>query len=348
MEILSQNIFELQQKIISNIIHDIPIILANDEDSIYILVKDLTEEMNNFINTGETGSDIYELHVFSDEYEQKLIDMWNAAGFSHTYRSQKIDYMDNNSTIIKYLKVTNPQSGLSISFIPWFMAPDRPYPVFTYIFASWHYANSAQKSLRLSAIATGEVFGASSFHKSTVSRNIKAMSDILSKIHFDRPLSVIEPKIPLLESAAEISPLESVSEIMPPENRADPTSATGIIERATKLLTSCMSVETLVKECGINAGRAPTPIRGANAISYALSNIPDELSKVIIDKEPIIKGSCDTRKRPPSEHRKRMPAKKIRQNFVASERKKQIRLDFIAICRVIVIDAAVTFHRFLI
>jgi hypothetical protein len=61
-----------------------------------------------------------------------------------------------SSVIIKYLQVLNPKTDVSISLIPWFLLSGRPYPVFIYIYANWHYESFGKKSMKQSAIATGK------------------------------------------------------------------------------------------------------------------------------------------------------------------------------------------------
>jgi len=65
----------------------------------------------------------------------------------------------NQNVKIKYLQVSNPETGINISLIPWFSLPGRPYPIFLYAYAFWHYENSQRKSMEVSAMVAGKNSG---------------------------------------------------------------------------------------------------------------------------------------------------------------------------------------------
>jgi len=317
-----------QAEILESVLNRVPVIMHDGMACIYILIKELCEETERFILTGRSDTDV--LHVFSEDYETALISEWTSLGLSCRYRNQPFDYMHRHVTI-KYICVSNPETGLEISLIPWFIVPGRPYPIFTYVYAIWHYVSSEHKSMELTATVTGEIFGISSFDKSTVSRCIKTMEQLVNSLQIDEPLSIDEP---------------------------DTNAAIDVIEHIPGILESCLSIETLKVACGVKCAQCPHPIRRAGNTAHAFNRIPEELSKVLKDKEIIRKHTRDKRNRPArSRKEKNRPAKpqkekerpvQRRLDFVESQRLRQIRMDFIASCKAIVMNVAIKYHRFLI
>jgi len=164
----------------------IPLALTDGDSCLYLLIKDIHKDLNDFILSGIAQA--YELHVFSEAQEKEMIGHWARFGLKATYRSQKITYMNTDIAII-YLHVRDPVAGVGISLILWFMLPGRPYPVFVYIYAIWHYHVTEKKSLSESACAAGRVFGVNGLNKSTVSRNIKAFEGFIEVSSIGRPLA---------------------------------------------------------------------------------------------------------------------------------------------------------------
>jgi len=317
---ISQNLPEKQElrTNITEIFSRVPAVFFRDDDNrAYILVKDLSEEMTDFIFSGKVITS--ELHVFSEDFEKEIIRKWRSMGFKVIYRSQRLDYMRKDVTI-KYLEVRNPKTGMKISLIPWFLAPGRPFPIFVYLYAVLQYYNSGQKSMQSSAMATRELFRLSSnFGKSTISRTIDLMEPLLSSFQMNSPLPVEEPEIP---------------------------SATETINCIPELLENCRSIEAIENALGIKAVCLPPPVRRKNNVSYALSLIPDELSNVIKDKKPRPKKHRDNRKRP-ARPRKKPPVQHV-PDYVEFRERERIRKAFIHLCKAIVLNAAVSYHRFLI
>jgi hypothetical protein len=208
---------------------------------------------------------------------------------------------------------------MKVSLIPWFMLSGRPYPVFTYLYAIWHYNHSVRKSMAMTAALVGQIFGIESFNKSTVCRSTRAMEQLLNDIQIDRPLD---------SDTGRTEPVDD------------------LLARIPELLKVCPSVEALAETCGVRVGRLPVPVN--RTVSYALGSIPRELSIVTKDDTPGPGKKRDTRKRPARQRKKNQRTGKYRPVFAESQQAEQIRIAFIAQCRTVVLDAAVTYHRFMI
>jgi hypothetical protein len=222
---------------------------------------------------------------------------------------------------IKYLAVSNSQTKVQISLVPWFILPGRPFPIFAYVYAVWHYDSSEQKSMQQSAEATEELFGIDGFSKSTISRTIKVMEQLISNFQMDSPLPTTEPEI---------------------------LSAAPAIGCISELLKNCQSIESLKNALWAKSACLPPTIRNSNNISYALSLIPNELSMVIKDSGASPEKARDGRKRKPRQRvRKTEPVKRCL-DFVEFRKREEIRRTFIALCKAYVLNAAVLFHHFLI
>ena len=303
---------------------EIPLILIGGTTRLYYLINDIHEDLARFIATGRTDKKGTEgtktFTVFPEEREQLLISHWTKLGFIITHHSQNIDYMHKRVTVT-YLKVKNPATGISISLLPWFMLPDRPFPVFIYIYAIWHYNRTGKKSLSQSAAAASKLFGVKVLHKSTVSRSIKALENIINTSQVNRPLAVDKPELPSNEELTKLIP---------------------------EILSNTSSIESLEERYQGMVKHLPPPITSPGSVPHALSGIPHKYSKVIKDKEAPIGKPRDTRRRPPrprdskSKHVQRLP------EFVSFAQLEQTRKDFIEICRCLVFDAAVSYHRFLV
>jgi hypothetical protein len=230
-----------------------------------------------------------------------------------------MEYMHRKVTIT-YPQVSNHATGTKVSLIPWFLLPERPYPIFIYIYAIWHYNNSGKKSQRLTAAATGKVFGVDSFNKSTVCRNIKALEGLFDSIRTDRPITG--------------------KTTMTLSNR-------DVIGHIPDMLKCCTSIEALREMLGDNIEPAPEGINNRKTPAYALNDMPPEFLEVIIEAMPAGSRRRDTRIRP-IRPRKR-PANTVQRNlrFVDSAKIERIRRDFIAVCMCIAMESAIIYHKFL-
>jgi hypothetical protein len=175
--------------------------------------------------------------------------------------------------------------------------------------------------MRLSAMVAGEIFGIADFNKSTVSRNLKAMEHLFGDLQIESPLLINEPKI------------QSFKEI---------------IDNISELLKNCSSIKMLAKACNIKTGSVPSPVNSAGAISFALSNIPVELSEVIKEKKSDKRETYKSRKRSSRQYGKKTEPIKRKPNFMSSLEKENTRLTVIAEFKAIVFDMAITYHRLLI
>jgi len=300
-----------------------PLILADGASCLYFLVEDVSEDLGDFIATGKTQ--LTSFHVFEEEREREMISHWEKLGLHVTYRSQQIEYMHRNRIAIVYLHVRDQENDMGISLLPWFLLPGRPYPVFVYIYSIRHYQTSAKKSLSRSAAATAKVFGIDGFNKSTLSRNLKALESFVGVTRIDRPLATIGQDAP--------------------SNGADTVGAV-LVDRIPEILRSRPSIKTLEKEYGEMAKRLPEPINRAEAARRALGNMPGKSIDVIKESAPIAAKPRDARRRPAQPRTQKRVQRKLK--FVGSHEIERVRKESIEKCRHIVMDAAVSYHRFLI
>jgi len=277
--------------------------------------------LEDFILTGKT--DASELHVFSRDNEFSMISNWARLGFDATYRSQQIDYMGHRLTI-KYLNVRNPNTGVNISLIPWFMLPGRRYLIFVYIYAIWHYFAKGKKSLKETAAATAKLFSINGFNKSTVSRSIKAMEGFIDVSGIDRRLS----------AAGQGTP----------DGQA-PEDADG---RVAEILTGFPSVESFEKAYGSTVNHLPDAVNSRATVDTVLGGVPIGHSEIIKRGEPGGRKAHDGRRRPPRPRRAGSGRVQRPLEFVGYPQRERIRKEFIEICKYIVLDAAATYHQFLI
>ena len=315
---------------------ELPSVYMDRASCLYILVEDISKELEDFILTGKTET--RELHVFPYRQEQTMIIDWAQLGYTAAYRRQQIEYMGIEVTI-NYLTVRNAETGVRVSLIPWFMLPGRGYLVFIYAYAIWHYHITGKKSLKETALATGKLFKIESLNKSTVSRSIKAMEGFIdvSRIGVDAA-----------EGAQEAPTWESVQKtVYVACKRAEwPSEDAG--GRVTWILKGCPSIESLREAYGGTAKQLPGPVNAKATAGNALGGIPAGHSKIIVHSEPGGRKNRDARKRTPRlRNRKTQPVQQ-RLRYADFSQREKIRKDFIEICRHIVMDAAITHHRFLI
>jgi hypothetical protein len=297
-------------------IFEIPLVLADSRLRLYFLINDLDVSLEEFILSGM--SDSVEFHVFPEDQEQEMIRLWRKLGLICTYHSQQIEYMYRLVTIT-YLRIHDPTTGASISLLPWFLLPGRPFPVFVYVYAICHYYSTGKKSLSVSAAAARKMFGIKGFNKSTLSRNIKAMGNFIDISQIDRPLSV------------------DWREALSDEEK---------IDRIPEILGDTPSIENLEEIFGEKVKHLPEPVNRAKEIEHTLSGIPEKYSKITIDRAPDCGKPRDDRKRPTRSRGKTVRVQR-RPEFVGSQQIEKIRIAFFEICRSLVLDAAGTYHRFL-
>jgi hypothetical protein len=185
----------------------------------------------------------------------------------------------------------------------------------------WHYYTTGQKSQQNSAAAAGKLFGISHLHKSTVCRSIKAMEHFLNLSQVDSPLSV--------EDAQTITDGE-------------------MFERIPEILSTCPTIELLKEIFQNRIWHLPEPInhKTKSTCAYVLCDIPQGYTKVLKEKRLINKRPRDTRVRP-TRPRKKSKCVQHEIKFVEPKQIEHIRIGFIAISKQIVMDAATTYHRFL-
>jgi hypothetical protein len=302
---------------------------------LYYLCGEVSAELAKFVETGkrpeqDKGTN-KEYHVFTHKQEKKMIERWTALGFTVTYHRHQIELTDRIT--ITYMKVQKPQSDMGVSLIPWFMVAGRPYPIFAYVYAIGHYQRAEQKSLEQSAAAVRKLFGIGSFHKSTVSRSISAMTEFINKSKLDRPMSIDDLRKPGYPTNGQASPCQGEDDT---------------VKQVSEVLNTYPSLETLESELGETIKRLPDPIKRKDSISHALSKIPDEQFKIIIRNEPVGRQPRDGRKRPPRPRAEGLKSVQRPFKFVDHPQQIKIRQAFITICCHLVLNAAVKYHRFLI
>ena len=320
MGMIPQDMSEKQESaenVLRGVFSGIPAALSSGGERIYILVKDLSTELGDFISTGTT--DKTQLHALSRKDEQAIAECCEQHELTLDYCSQRMEYMHRKVTVT-CPQISGSKGGVSVLLIPWFALPDRSYPVFIYMYAIWHYNVSEKKSQRLSAEAAGKLFGIDSFNKSTVCRNIKAMAGLSEAI-----------------GAGSAVPGESAGTKTTKE-------AIGCIP---EMLKSCPSNGSLEEMLGGNVTPNPESSKNAKNLPYAMSAIPHEYSQMIIEAAPTGNRKRDTRKRPARPRKKPGNSVQRTKRFVDSAKIERIRRDFIATCCGMVIDSAAVYHKFL-
>jgi hypothetical protein len=304
------------QETIADILRHVPIALSKDPDCLYILVKELDPDLEEFILTGLAKTS--EFNVIPGSIMYEMAADWEKCGLHFEYRSQRMEY-SHRSVTIKYPCISIEGTDMKVSLIPWFTLPDRPYPVFVYMYAIWHYNVSEKKSQRLSAAAAGKVFGIGSFNKSTVCRNIKALKEFSESIRNVSPVS------------AETAKMQTNEEVM---------------KRIPEILKGCQSIESLKELFGGNVAPIPESVKNTRNPIDALSVIPHGHSEVILEPARAGIRKRDTRKRPARPRKQLKTDVQRTLRFADSEKIERIRREFIAACRDMVMDSA-AYHKFL-
>jgi hypothetical protein len=313
MGIISQNEVNIQETI-STVLHIVPTVITCDKGA-YILVRDVSKDLEEYLQTGKKKTAV--INAIDEKLEQELTTKWRADGYKYSFRHQILEYMHKRISV-RYPEVTNPNTHTSVSLLPWCMLPGRPYPVFVYAFATWHYTKSEHKSMMQSANAAGKVFGVESFNKST-----------LSRLRKDNNLSCILMDVP------------------PADSRK---AGNHCIDEAA-YVTELLELQPPAKNiCKLDSSKQDPPATGNTEFTInELNTVPLELSKVIKDSQPICQKNRDTRKRPPRP-RHMNKTKRVQRliRYADSSRIEHIRKTFIMFCKVAVMDAAVKYQRFLV
>jgi hypothetical protein len=168
--------------------HYLPYVLMEGGYEKYILLTEISNELNEWIHTGKTEE--VGFRVLSDNKENKLRLICRSQGLTVTRGCQMMEYM-GHSAEIEYLRVRNPAAETSVAMIPWFMLPRKKYPVFVYLFTYW-YCKCLQKSVRESATAAEQLFMVK-IHYSVICRSMimaKALFDIEEPISTTSPTTV--------------------------------------------------------------------------------------------------------------------------------------------------------------
>jgi hypothetical protein len=302
------------QEVISLVLRDVPAVIIKNTEAC-ILIKDIYDVLEKFINTGI--KDHQEISVFDNAFEDGLAADCRARGYGVKFRNQTIIYM-NKRVSVRYPVVSNPNTDMSVSLIPWFMRPGKPYPVFVYAYADWHYTTSEQKSMKQSACAAGKVFGIESFNKSTLSRARKDGQSC--GINIDKPQSTDEPAC------------------LPKNN-----IAAFIVE----LLENCPKIgKHTVPD---KDGHCLPPQNRTEFTAYVLNSVSIELTNVIIKSRPPARHvKHDARKRPPRRPKGKPGRLQQPPAYVESSKIEAIRKSFITACKDAIMDTAAIYHRFLI
>jgi len=304
------------QELISNVLCGIPAAMTSS-DGVFILFKNLSEGLEQFISTGRTDSN--QFNALSREDMEAVGECCEQNGLALEYRNLRMEYM-HYKVMVACPQISGPVTNVKVLLIPWFTLPGRPYPVFAYMYAIWHYNASEKKSQRLSAAAAGKVFGIDSFNKSTVCRNLKAMGGLSESVQIGRTASA---------------------------GTAGAQTAKEVIGCIPAILKSCPTTESLEEVLGGNVAPTPECVNSKHNLTYALDAIPQEYSQVIIGAAPAGNRKRDMRRRParprkrPGNGVQRMP------RFADSAKIESIRRGFIAACRSMVIDSASAYHKFL-
>ena len=358
MSMITQN-NDIIQALSERVVAEIPIVQDGSDGAIYILMKDLPEKTTKFIQGEEFEG--MEVPVLPEEYEKIVVMGWRSRGFKCTYCRQSMEYMERDA-IIRYLHVMNPETGVSIFLIPWFMLPRKKYPVQIYAYAAW-YSSLAEVSAGVceTAEVVKELFGLETFDPSTVRRTKAQMSQIFRQPgENDGALSNQEPEIATTEAIIDwVTKVlekqtsdESIkyNEVMnATENEVQPTPSAAEDDGQT---SETQRWAEKVTDSGNNKdnGDASPGERAAQRASddsvcaRVLGSIPRELSEV---KKPKPRAKCERRVRAPRERGERLRAKHKEIDFIESDRLKTKRNEFTRNCKNIVFNAALQYHKLL-
>jgi len=341
---------------ISEKVNEIPIVQCADGGATYVLLRDLPEKATKFIQ-GESFEGM-EVPVLPEDYGKMVVAGWRSRGYKSTYCRQSMEYM-KREVIIKYLHVINPETGVSIYVMPWFMIPRKRFPVQVYAFAAWYNSIAEEPAGVIeTAAVVKEMFGLETFDPSAVSRSKAQMAHIFRE--HDGALSIQEPEI---ATTADI--LDWVTEALTKQTPSETIKCANEMKAAgidTQPLPPTVEGDSQASETqrhaesaagsGDNEGKTDIAPSGGTAqlasddsvIARVLGNVPKELAKV---KKPKLRVKYKHRERPPRERGERLRAEHKEIDFVESPKLEKIRDDFTKYCKNIVLNAALTYHKLL-
>jgi len=160
---------------------------GEDGTSRYILLAEVSEELEEWVSTGKTEK--HEFKALPDDKEREFEAMCERHGYTVTSGRQKMSYMNHDADIV-YLRARDPEAGVSVALIPWFMNPRKKYPVFVYLYAD-SYRSQHKAGVRESAKVAAELFGVG-IHYSTVSRG-KGTAQVLIAAKENLPVVTLPP-----------------------------------------------------------------------------------------------------------------------------------------------------------
>ena len=352
-------IYETLQAIGEKAYTEIPIVQDTGDGTIYILIKDLPEKTANYIQ-GELDEEM-ELPVLPEDYEKMVIAGWRSRGFECTYCKQSMEYMKHDA-IIRYLHVINPETGVSIFLIPWYMVPRKKYPVQVYAYAAW-YSTYAEKPAGVTETAevVKELFGLETFDPCTVYRTRAQMARLLNGYgEKGGAISNEEPKMAATE--AVIDWVTEILEVQPSDKTIkydDGMKAAGIdiqpipaaeetggqtseTQRSSEKATD--HVENDENTALVTGRSAAHRASDDSVIAMVLGNIPQALTQV---KKPEIRVKHECRERTPRVRGERLPVKHKEIDFIKPSQLKTIRDEFTRNCKNIVLNAALIYHKLL-
>jgi hypothetical protein len=187
-----------------------------------------------------------------------------------------------------------------------------------------------------SAKVVAKIFGIESFNKSTISRNLKEMDRIYGESRIDGPLSAEERETLSFEGLALLVP-----------KLLDASKATAAMDGERGGAPSPVPSGSSGPSSGSGADpnqRAFAAAGSCEAVRAALRAIPRRLLEVMEKKGAAPKTRSDARKRPARQRRAGAKKERAARPFAKPHAIAQLRREFIAICRNIVMHAAAKYH----
>jgi len=350
---------DIIQAIGEKVYNEIPIVQDASDGAMYILIKDLPEKTANYIQ-GEMDEGM-ELPVLTEDYEKMVVAGWRSRGFICTYCRQSIEYMKHDA-LIKYLHVINPETGVSIFLIPWFMLPRKKYPVQVYACTALYSTIAGEPA---GAIETAEVvkrlFGLETFDPSTVYRTKAQMSRLFwEHAENDGAISNQEPKIASTESiinwateALEMRPSDKSiknadwmkATVFGTQPKPDPKEDGGQTSETQE------SDEKTVDSDGNKGNENTAPgerVAHCTDEDSVCRRILGNITRTLADvRKPKPRVKHERRHRAPRVRAPRLRATHKKIDFVGKPQLERILNDFIRDCKNIVFNAALQYHKLL-